>query len=174
VFENRLDHEIYHILDYRDRGYEADDHEWVRFHDEIRGVYGNVEELMRGEDSQRRWWFARPYGATDPVEDRASMAETILQPYSHHLLVMDLEYLQKEDPVSFDILFQKYESVKRNYFDWSRGVMSDTFWDMVIAQGRDMYRKEGGTVYEYNYDTYEYYYDESGAVSSSPNFVPEK
>jgi hypothetical protein len=85
-------------------------------------------------------YFLNHHASTHPVEDQAVTAEYMLTPRLH---VQFAEKVKIErDPAIKAILIAKYNRVKAEYAEWSKGKIDEAFWDKIIKQGL----KEKGTL----------------------------
>lgn len=134
IFESALHHEIFHILEGRDGDSTKKNQRWKQILQDCGcGEYGvqNPEEL--------RYPFVTDYGTTGPNEDRAEFAAALLEPFEHYHLV---KRMQKEEPSARRALELKIQSTKEDYLRWSGGSMNQTYWDEIIALGRQQAESE--------------------------------
>lgn len=128
-------HELFHLLDANDGGFEPDDEQWRSIYN-CGGckAYWDIEGIDKINQAERRStepnWFISQYGQRNPVEDRAEFAETVMMPISHQRLLQRIE--REKDEHSKTILRTKYEATKQYYLKWSKGLMNENYWRDLI------------------------------------------
>lgn len=76
--------------------------------------------------------FSSNYGMGDPVEDRATFAEFLMDREFHKDLLAHVDTLTGQDKVVF---MNKINYIKQKYFEWSDGMMDEQYWQDLI-EGR--------------------------------------
>ncbi|OGJ63226.1 hypothetical protein A3A67_02855 [Candidatus Peribacteria bacterium RIFCSPLOWO2_01_FULL_51_18] len=127
-------HEYFHFSDDTDISGPRGSLDWRhRFHGDGmlpdgENVYGKFQKKVITRDIA--WTselssagFARPYGRLNPKEDRATIAEALLDP----LTFPDFRKKTEGDP----LLREKVAAIKRTYFVRSSGRMDEQFWKDV-------------------------------------------
>lgn len=128
-----LHHELYHILDFRDEDYGPDDLEWRRVQEAC--ACGDYQPRPREEYTQEvEGPFLNGYSSTEPREDRATFAGRMLTPLQHLWLLRQMK--EATSPEVQDAYAEKYRRIKADYFEWSKGVMDERYWNRIIAQGK--------------------------------------
>lgn len=136
LMESNFHHELFHVLDYRDNAYEDDDREWAELH-EACGC-GSYDMNGRGIFALAGGPFVNGYASTNPVEDRATTAETMLIPETHAYFLEIIE--NTKEPEIRELLQRKYDSIKDTFLRLSGGSMNEQYWDEVIREGRQSRR----------------------------------
>lgn len=151
--ESLFHHELYHLYDYSDGQMDARDTLWREIQNESpseRYTDATLKEYyqqpgMSDTQTHTFYTFINSYGATIPVEDRASFAEMIMIPEAHLNFIQRVKNI--EDETIQRILVHKYHAIKQDFFEWSHGVMDDVYWDDLL-NGADSHHNE--TIAYYN------------------------
>lgn len=137
-YRGAFHHELFHLLDANDGGYDPDNEQWRSIHNcggcqayrEI-GSIDDVNQAMPKPSSLE--WFTSDYGQRNPVEDRAEFAMTLMMPNEHRGLLKRIE--KEKDEQTKQILKAKYEQTKQYYFKWSNMLMNEKYWRDLIDGG---------------------------------------
>lgn len=158
-FRMTIHHELHHMLDYRDGGFEDDDKRWIEIHENCAcGVYGKEKAESQDIKSFLHGSFATSYGASHPTEDRAEFAAMMMVPFLHFILQ---ERMRDEKEKGGSVLAMKYESIKDAYKRWSGGKMDDSYWNAIIAPLSEKRANDRGGFYYDSEDSYGSYDDTS-------------
>lgn len=145
--ESTVHHELYHAFDYLTNGFSSEDSQWQNLHTCACQVYEGTYDVFRngGEGSNTTSsnnWFINdpelgsiednPYGKTYPTEDRAVFAQVTMMADTHSRLIQIIA--NEPDETAGNILKQKYELIKAQYFIFSNGRMNDEYWQALLER----------------------------------------
>lgn len=144
-----IDHELYHSLEYLERGFTANDPEWIRMHQEVCQCNPYGRDAVPANELEKSINLAAfsPYGKTQPVEDRATWAQFLMDPKTHTDYfrshdIPDEQYaawLAKngiaatvEDAAKTKLVVRKkYDAILADYEKWSNGAMNEAYWEKL-------------------------------------------
>jgi len=142
-YRKAFHHELFHLLDANDGGYDIDDEQWSAIHNcggcqayrEI-GVTDSINQPA--PESSQLDYFISSYGQRNPVEDRADFGAALMIAQRHQDL---LERIKSErDNHIKEVLTNKYETTKQYYFKWSNGSMNENYWrDLIDGKVQEGY-----------------------------------
>lgn len=133
--QETIDHELYHYFDYKfgkpkhlkDSEY-SKDKEWIDLHNKYCGCSPYNKESWDTAQDNLHIFFTRDYASSEPSEDRAVMAEVVMNPEKHKTLLR-LFNLGRLHP----IIKEKYLKILDDYRTWSGGQMDESFWKEFLS-----------------------------------------
>lgn len=136
-FNTVFHHEVFHIADFYDEDYESLDDIWESLHNCSCQVYENVHgrDERPGISESPLEWFAHPYGQVNAREDRAVMADALMD-REKHLAILD-RITSGGTLEEREILRQKYNLIRQAYFEYSGGQMDNAYWLCLLGLEED-------------------------------------
>jgi hypothetical protein len=133
--QDTVHHELYHYFDYKsgkpaylkDPEY-SKNKEWATLHNKYCGCSPYNKVGWDITQDNLHMFFARDYASSHPSEDRAVMAEMIMDPEKHKKL-LELFNTRSSHPV----LKEKYLKILNDYRTWSEGRMDESFWKEFLS-----------------------------------------
>lgn len=125
-----VDHEIYHQCDYQENGFESEDRVWKAMHICDCQVYESDVSQSHLPDAPANW-FVDDYSRRAPFEDRAKMAEWMMNPVKHREL---LRLIETASGQQLQILVKKYDAILSDYFFFSNQAMNIQYWVDLLAE----------------------------------------
>lgn len=133
-YRRAFHHELYHLLDSNDDGYEKDDEKWRSFHGcgncLVYASDSGAEGIESKPEMSQSEWFLLDYGQTSPAEDRAVFAAVVMIPRLHADLLKTIR--EEENDQVRSVLEKKYEDTLYHYYKWSGGVMDKKYFDDLV------------------------------------------
>lgn len=123
-------HEIYHQCDYQENGFESEDRVWKAMHICDCQVYESDVSQAHLLDAPANW-FVDDYSRRAPFEDRAKMAEWMMNPVKHREL---LRLIETASGQQLQILVKKYDAILSDYFYFSNQAMNIQYWVDLLAE----------------------------------------
>lgn len=121
-FSHKFHHEFLHLADFREESPYQMLEEWTNLNPEKEDAYVGENYSLT---SQRPAGFATPYGKASAVEDRAEVAQLLLNDYRGVL-----EIASKDE-----IFSSKLQKCKEDYYRRSQGKMNKQYWQ-DLADGK--------------------------------------
>jgi len=126
-------HELFHLLDYADGGFDQDDQRWRDMQKDCRCLPYGFDPLHLPSDVEAEVPFSTQYGSTSPSEDRAEFGSIMMTPEKHLQLLRRISGTSSAKVET--VLLKKYSEIKAMYLRWSGGAMDDSYWQRLITQG---------------------------------------
>lgn len=122
-------HELFHILDYKDGGYDRDNYEWEIMHNCSCQPYREIggRDPLEDPPPSPANWFVDLYGRRNSVEDRAVFGQTVMISDAHKHLIKLIH--SESDDTARNILTKKYTTTLGYYKKWSGGSMDNQYWE---------------------------------------------
>jgi len=133
-------HELFHILDYKDGGFDQDNQQWRDLHQCGCQLYREIggRDNSEGAASSPIDWFLNDYGQRNPIEDRAEFGRFMMTPRLHQRLNQRIN--DERDPKTRSILEDKYRLTVESYKKWSGGLMDEKYWkDLINGEVQEGY-----------------------------------
>ena len=132
-FRGVFHHELLHILDYKDGGYDQDNQQWRDLHNcgcqPYREIHGRDKE--EGAAPSPTDWFLNTYGQKNPIEDRAEFGRFVMSSGLHRDLVQRIR--DEKEGEKRRILGDKYKLTTEAYKKWSGGLMDGRYWENLMS-----------------------------------------